>query len=124
MQPRRFLKLAVSVVAVDSWRAKAEGLLAKAAHPDTPVEEARTAAMLLVRLMAAHDLTVTPKTLLAPLAAPQWPTVSREGRHITAAFDSKCHACRKEIEAGSWVWWVRTVGVYCSECEKLLREEK
>lgn len=105
---------------IDSWRSKADGLLAKAAHPETPIEEARTAAMLLVRLMVAHDLTLTAKRSLGLISWQQW--VPSGARHISTSFDSHCKACGGNVYAGMRVWWVRGVGVYCSECEHKVRE--
>ncbi len=127
----------------DSLVSRVNGLAQRAAHESTPIEEARTAGVLLAKLMVKHALSIGTSNpdamrqlaelrqanatlatqnlkLQAELAMARQGTQSKPSqgawKRITARFDSKCPACAGHIEMGEPIMYrkgSRAVHVSC-----------
>lgn len=102
-----------------SVAARVAGLLSRAVHDATPLEEARTSAILLAKLIAKHGLIVhepngCPEAPPLPVVEPGVPISS--GRWLICKWKSHCFFCGEAVEIGERVWWVKTRGVMCHPC--------
>lgn len=106
-------------------------LIKRAVHPGTPLEEARTSAMLAVKNVVTHSLVISdngqetpppPPPPPSPPPPPQEPKRSpysgKPGRWIISKFTSGCVVCDGLIDIGESVWWEKGKGVTCRDCRQ------
>lgn len=85
--------------------------MTRALHPGTPEEEARTSAMLAVKLIAANKLLDQ-----RPAPAPQRQAEEKVIR-IQSRYGGFCKKCRKPYEFEDWIaWQPGTPGAMHWEC--------
>jgi hypothetical protein len=106
-------------------------LYARAVHSGTPEEEARTSALLCLKLVARHDVA-----FVAPGDQPPEPPASSNGKaasgqdrakgrtgrsgarsvRIRSRYDGWCKVCGDEVYVGDEVYWHKGRGVAHAEC--------
>ncbi len=76
-------------------------LVARATHPTTPPEEARTAALIACQYFAAHSLEIVPA---GASAAPTPPVATTRRRvDIVARYRGWCGECRNAYRPGTTI---------------------
>ena len=96
---------------------KVLALLARAAHPHTPEEEARTSAIIAARMIFASGLQIgasaEPPSKTSPSPPPRCP---KPYRVFTSRFDGWCKSCGEPFDIGDRVAWVKGRGCTHYEC--------
>ncbi len=100
-------------------------LLARAAHPTTPEEEARTSAVQAARLIGKHEVAIGVPAVEVRVAwrAPEpssWTgsSTARSGFHCRyrAAKAGRCQECKKSFAKGEEVGWRNPIGPVHLDC--------
>jgi hypothetical protein len=98
-------------------REKVDALVARALNAGSSTEEARTSAMIAVKLIAGHGLleqnAQPPRVIYVEVNRPA-PPPSR--RVIRSKFAGQCRACGAHHIIGASIAWSKTEGVVCVPC--------
>jgi len=93
-------------------REKLDRLLALALHESTPIEEARTAALIALRELDALSLFTVSRA-----SDTQGVRTERvKSRAVAAKYDSKCGECRRRVRMGDTIHWVQGLPIRCVVC--------
>jgi len=92
-------------------RERIANLIRRATHPTTPIEEARTSAVIALKTMVDAGLTVGG----APVSPPPAPERAAK-RAIRAQHASWCRVCGNRCEVGALVYWRQGEGIVHREC--------
>lgn len=97
-------------------------LLARAAHPTTPEEEARTSAVQAARLIARYDVPIGTATVVDVRVWPS-PTYGPSGRggsglhcRYQAARSGRCQECGRAFHKGEEIGWRNPIGPVHLDC--------
>jgi hypothetical protein len=85
-------------------------LVELAAHPRTPVEEARSAAVLACREIQ-RSWRLVEFSLPIPLEGVDWPKASHSDGSVV------CRRCRRRIRLGRWVMTTLDGRQFCGSCD-------
>lgn len=110
----------------DKTLEKIRALLARAVHPTTPSEEARTSAHLAVRLIVSNDFTIGANghaRSAPPPPPPPPPPEPKRSRSsgssyavLSSKYDGRCVACAKPYAVGDRITWRRGEGATHYAC--------
>ena len=113
--------------------AKVRALLARAGHPNTPEEEARTSAVIAAKMIYSCGLEVNLKSQgKLPFderqpkpkpKAPSKPKASSPYRIITTKFDGWCKSCGDPFDVNDVVAWVKDRGCTHYDCRDFWDDE-
>jgi len=130
---------------VTDAKRRIDALIARAVHPTTPEEEARTSALIAVRQARENGLTLvdaaahareiaslqnTIESLLATMpepaeyAPPPPPPTARPRRKgepfvtLVSKYDGKCKACSERYLSGDEIAWMRERGATHYACRE------
>lgn len=93
-------------------------LMARAAHPGTPPEEARTAAHLAVQIAARHGMVLVHESELSMLRDTVfgWLVATSNAHPIASKYAGRCRTCGERYARGAEVNWQRELGCWHLDC--------
>jgi hypothetical protein len=100
---------------------RVRALIARAVHPNTPTEEARTSALIACQTIEKRELAVVPRLEIA--VASHHVTLEPDPdpeprRRISARYSGYCKCCHRHWWKDEEIWWARGRGATCYSCRR------